>query len=601
MALKQFFKELKKRNVYRVAITYAVVAWLILQIVSVVSPIIEAPAWVAKVALILLLVGFPIALILAWAYEMSPSGMVRTSSKNADENPYSGSKKKPLTSNLIIGALLVVIACQFVYNKFWNNSTQNEGIATENLNTAKSDDLISLAALPFSNISQEQEIDYLGFALVDQVISSLSYLQNVAVRPSSSIRKYSNQTAEPNQVSEALSVQYILMGHYIKNEDSLRLNLELIDVLENSILWRGSVQEQMENIFKLQDAVAEKVIDGLKIQFSPEERNRMVIDAPENPLAYEYFLKALALPQSVDGNRLAIGLLEKAAELDSNYSPIFAKLGNRVHNNASYSILDTKYKEVNKALGIQQKALSLNPEDLNALTYTSLIYTEINELEKALGVSKQILKINPNSPYGHFALGYVYRYAGMIDSSIALMEKAVSIDPKNVQFRSIGTTYSIAGKYDKAIKSLILEDGSGFKESMKGLTYIRMNELKLAEVEFNKVIQIDPDGTLGNWCRPMLAYSQGIKWNEELRNKTIEIGKIIEDPEAIFNWSIVYILHDEHEEFLKLYEKAVDLGFFPYPVFETDPILDPLRDNIEFQRITLKAKAKHEAFKEKYF
>ena len=462
-------------------------------------------------------------------------------------------------------------------------------------------EMISLAALPFSNISRDAEIDFLGFAMVDQVISSLSYLQNIVIRPSSSIRKYNKEMADPHEVAKELSVQYILTGTYGKNADSVRFNLQLIDIRGNKVLWTVSVQEEMKDIFKLQDVVAQKVIDGLEIEFLQDERKRMVKDAPDDPLAYEYYLKSLSAPYSVAGNELAIGLLRKSIDLDSTYAPTFAELGNRLHLKSNFTIMDKRSTEIQKAINYLEKALQINEESLISLSYLSMMNTEINELEKAHTISRRILEINPNSAVGHFALGYIYRYTGMINEAATEMAKAVSIDPKTIKFRSIITTYSMVGRYEEALEFQYYNDGSGFSESWRGITYIRMDSFDQARHEFRKVLEIDSESTLGKWCGLMLSYVNGKIWNDEMKRETLAIEHTIEDPESIYYWSLINIMNQDYDGFLSLYEKAIDLGYYPYPAFQFDPILNPMRENIEFQRITQKAKRKHEEFKKRHF
>ena len=137
MNFNQFFKELKRRSVYKVAVTYAIVAWFLLQLVSTISPMINVPDSIGKTVLILLIVGFPLALIVAWAFEMSPEGMIRTTSEAASENPLPDHKRKPLTSNLLIGVLLMIIAGQFIYNKYFDSGKDVANIEK------------SIAVLPF--------------------------------------------------------------------------------------------------------------------------------------------------------------------------------------------------------------------------------------------------------------------------------------------------------------------------------------------------------------------------------------------------------------------------------------------------------------------
>jgi adenylate cyclase len=130
MNLKKYIEELKRRNVFKVAITYGITAWILLQIVETVAPIINAPDWLLKVVFVLLIIGLPIALISAWAFEMSPKGIIRTESVDAKENPFSPKKKKPFTSKLLIGALIIVVIGQFVYNQFWPNLETGLGGST---------------------------------------------------------------------------------------------------------------------------------------------------------------------------------------------------------------------------------------------------------------------------------------------------------------------------------------------------------------------------------------------------------------------------------------------------------------------------------------
>ncbi len=517
-----------------------------------------------------------------------------------DRNKLKGKfeEKRFIVSNPIFKVLLALVLILLIFFLGKQLIPKN---SKHGMNDTPSFEMVSLAALPFSNISNDTEIDFLGYAMVDQVISSLSYLQNIAIRPSSSIRKYSNDITDPHEVAEELSVQYVLMGTYGNYADSLRLNLQLIDIVGNKVLWTGTVQEEMNDIFKLQDIVAKKVIDGLEIEFFQDERKRMVKDAPDNPLAYEYYLKSISAPYSVEGNQLAIGLLKKAMGLDSTYAPIFAELGNRLHFAANYTIMDTRYTEIERAIHYLEKALEINNESLPALGFLSTLNTELNELDKALTISRRILEINPNNALGHFSLGYIYRYVGMINEAAVEMAKAVSIDPKDSQFRSIALTYNMTGQYDDALKSLYHDDGSGFTESWRGMTYIRMNSFDKARPELQKALDIDPESTLGKWCRPMLSYVNGEIWNDKMKHETLAIQETIEDPEAIYLWSLLNVMHQDYDGFLSLYEKAIDLGYYPYPSFLIDPLLDPMRDNIEFQRITQKAKRKHEAFKERHF
>ena len=495
---------------------------------------------------------------------------------------------KPMMVGIIVILVLIVGAQQVFLS-----SKDSTGIPT----TA---DAITLAAIPFSNVSQEAGIDFLGFALVDQVISSLSYLKNVAVRPSSSIRQYDAETVLPQEIGEALDVRFVLMGHYVKNGNAVRLNMELIDVNENRVLWTGSVQEDISDVFKLQDIVAQKVIEGLEIQFSQDERNRMVKDVPNDPLAYEYYLKSLDLPYSVDGSHLAVEMLKKAAELDSNFAPVFYEIGNRTQQLAAYAPIEDRSTYMDRAIDALEYAVELNDGFLNALGTLSLIRTELNQQDEALYLARRMISLNPNNAAGHFALGYVYRYAGMLDEAVNEMEIAVRLDPKDRLFRSIGITYNIAGQYKQAIASLKgYADGSGFAENWIGVSYMKMGDYEDARIWITQAWETDSVGSFGLFAGARLAFLDGN--SKDWINRIRQLAQTVVDSEALYLWAVLSVMLEDNQQGLYMLNKAVDQGYYPYRAFVINPFLDPVRDDPEFQRIVEKAKIKHEAFRAKHF
>ncbi|MCH7680891.1 protein kinase, partial [candidate division KSB1 bacterium] len=311
-----------------------------------------------------------------------------------------------------------------------------------------------LAVLPFTNIRQDPETDFLGFALADQIIGSLSYLKNILVRPSSSIRRYQDQTLDRQTAGADLKVDIILTGNYLKEANTIRLNIELVDVDANEMLWREAIEVEYENAFALQDIVSEKVIERLKLQFSQDERARMRSDVSQNPLAYEYYLRSISYPSTTAGDLLAIEMLTNSIQLDSSYAPAFSELGFRRQRHGNYGLAGAQ--EISKAEQAYQHALSLNDELLDVLSHLSGLYTEMGRTEKAVELARRMFTINPNSAQAHFSLGYVYRYAGMLEESEKMFDRALAIDPGNRRFRSAGITYACLGKYDIAVPAFNL-------------------------------------------------------------------------------------------------------------------------------------------------
>jgi tetratricopeptide (TPR) repeat protein len=340
------------------------------------------------------------------------------------------------------------------------------------------------------------------------------------------------------------------------------------------------------------------VIDGLKTQFLQNERRRIQTDVPQNPLAYEYYLRSISYPLSNEGDQLAIEMLKKSIELDPNYAPAYGQLGKRIHRLAQYGLLDPE--ETQRAENYYLKALSLNEELLSALGDLAILYTDTARTEKAVELTRRMVDINPNNANAHFSLGYIYRYAGMLNESMQEMEKAVTIDPKNPGFRSILITYRFAGEYEKAFETSKIYKESAFILGHVGATLFQQGNQNQAVECFDRVIDMEPDGLLSLWVTGIKAFIEGnIEEGLTAARKFEQIN--IADAEAWYHFAENYGLLGDKDGCVRTLQRAVDGGFFNYPFMLTDSFLDSVRDDLEFQRILKMAKAKHEAFKKRFF
>jgi len=358
--------------------------------------------------MLILGIVFPFWLIFAWVYEITPEGLKKT--ENIDPKTSILPQTNNRLNKVIIASLSIVVVF-LLANQFWNTSADR----VDNIDSDKKGTSL-IAVLPFFNTKPDPDTDYLGFAIADQIIGDLVYLKNITVRPSGSIRKYVKQTIDPIIVGDDLKVDYVLIGNYLKQANIIRLNVELIKVNTNEMIWREPIEVDYHDAFELQDIVAQKVVEGLNVQFTQKELNRIGKDIPDNPLAYEYYLRSISYPITIEGDQLAIEMLNKSVELDSNYAPAYAQLGTRIHTLAQYKLLNPE--ETKRAEDSFIKALSLNEELIYALANLAQIYTETARTEKAVENIRQILEINPNYGEAHFSLGYSYRYAGMNNEAI---------------------------------------------------------------------------------------------------------------------------------------------------------------------------------------
>ena len=459
----------------------------------------------------------------------------------------------------------------------------------------------ALAILPFRNLKQDAESDFLGFSLADAIITKLGYVSELTVRPSSYVDKYRNQTIDPQKVAADLNVNTLLTGGFIKEGDDLRITAQLVDVGTNEILWRDTLDMKYERLLTVQDRVAQEIIKGLQLKLTPAEANRLNLDVPQNPLAYEYYLRGVDL-YSQNQFPMAIEMLEKSIALDQNHALAWAHLGTAYAAAASFRFGGREY--YTKALAAYQKALSLNPEQIEARIFTANTYTDTNRVEEAVPLLREALKTNPNYAPAHWELGYAYRFAGVLKESIAEGERAREIDPEVKLNSSAFNSYLYNGEYEKFLRSLPAREDSAFILFYRGFGNFYLKNRERAAADFNRAYELDPtlfQAQVGK----ALSYAiegqnqKGLTLLHETEQKVLEHG--VSDAEGIYKVAQAYAVLGDKASALRVLKLSIEGGFFCYPYFTSDPLLENLRGEAEYAKLMEQARKRHEEFKQKFF
>jgi DNA-binding winged helix-turn-helix (wHTH) protein/TolB-like protein len=308
-----------------------------------------------------------------------------------------------------------------------------------------------LAILPFQNLKPNPNSDFLGFSLADAIITKLGYVSALNVRPSSSVQKYRDQAIDPQKVATELNVDTLLTGTFIREGDELRITSQLIDVRTQNILWRDTFDLKYDKLRTVQDSVAQQIINGLKLHLTPSEAERMRPDAPIDPLGYEYYLRGVDL-YSRGEFLMAIEMLEKSTEIDPNYALTWAQLGRAYNASASFQFGGRDH--YHKAQVAFEKALALQPVQIEARIYMANLLTDTGRVEQAVPLLRDALKANPNQAEVHWELGYAYRFAGMLVESVEQCERARALDPEVKLNTSAFNAYLYLGQYDRFLESL---------------------------------------------------------------------------------------------------------------------------------------------------
>src|SRR5256714_1552944 len=448
---RNFFAELKRRNVYKVAVAYAVVAWLLIQAASILLPTFEAPSWVMKVFVVIVAAGFILALVLAWAFEATPEGIKRT--EEVDLSGHPAPKKHAWIYVVVIGAAISV-ALFFLgrYTAAPRQDAKPTQTATTALPSAK-----SIAVLPFENLSSDKENAYFADGIQDEILTKLATIADLKVISRTSTAKYKSKPDNLKTVSQELGVTKILEGSVQRSGDKVRINVQLIDALADSHLWAKSYDGDAKDIFGVESEVSQQVADALRAKLSPEEAKTLAKAPTQNPDAYDLFLRAEADKRvahaalTAEAFERAVGLYTQALLRDPSFALAAARMAEaRLWKHWFVAPLDgAELADVRSTI---DRSLSVAP-DLPAahVALGTFYYWGQRDYEKAIAEYGRALQLQPNNADALKFRGYIYRRQGEWEQSTASLNKSAELDPLDVSvWENIAGTYLTLREWDEA-------------------------------------------------------------------------------------------------------------------------------------------------------
>jgi serine/threonine-protein kinase len=458
----------------------------------------------------------------------------------------------------------------------------------------------SLAILPFRNLKQDPETDFLGFSLADAIITKLGYVNALTIRPSSSIDKYRNQIIDPKKVAADLDVDTLLTGSFIKDGDDLRITAQLIDVRPDKILWREAIDVKYDKLLTVQDRVSQEIIKELELNLSPREAENLKPEKKISTAAYEYYLRGIDL-YSLNEFRAAIEMLEKSTAIEPNYAPSWAHLGRAYTTNASLQFGGRE--DYGKAQVDYEKAIALNPALVEPRIYMANLLTDTGRVEQAVPLLRSVLQDSPNNAEAHWELGYAYRFAGMLKESVAECEKARQIDPLVKINSSAMNSYLYLGEYEKFLRSLPAND-SVYINFYRGFGEYYLNNRDQAAQQFDRAFEKDPSLLPANVGKALSRSIRrdnagGLKLLQQTESKIEDRG--VSDAEGIYKVAQAYAVLGDKVSALHMLRLSIESGFFCYPYFVRDPLLQSLHAAPEFQTLMSQALHRHQQFKSAFF
>ncbi|MFL6513766.1 MAG: TPR end-of-group domain-containing protein [Chthoniobacterales bacterium] len=437
--MSSFFEEVQRRKVYRVAVAYVVAAGFIIQIGSAVFPAWDLPNWTFRLVVVLLLIGFPIALILAWAYDITPQGI-----KVTPTVPAATHRRRNLA---LLGATGVVISAA-------------AGFFLLPPAVAHKVDK-SIAVLPFENLSEEKENAFFADGIQDDLLTNLSKIGDLKVISRTSVMSYRGKSANVREIGKALGVSTILEGSVRREGNKVRVNVQLINTANDEHIWASNYDRDLTDVFAIQTDLAHEIADALQAKLSPSEKAQLERKPTQNPEAYLAFMQAHEIMNRPDKLRTdslkAEELLERATQLDPNFAMAFAHLGGI--NNWIFHSYDPTPARRQKAKAAIDRAFELQPDCPDAHLargfFNYYCETDDEHYQRALDQLAIAQRGIPNDSEVYLAIGAIQRRQGKWTESTQNLEKAAALDPKNAWVvQNLAFNYIANKDYETADKIL---------------------------------------------------------------------------------------------------------------------------------------------------
>jgi len=442
--MTSFFGELRRRNVVRVAVAYAIVGWILVEVSSTVLPIFEAPDWIVQVFTFFVILGFPLALILSWAYEITPEGIKLERDVAAGESITHVTGRK--LDFAIIGALVLALGF-VVYNYVLVDGEQAAGVLPN-----------SVAVIPFENVSPNPDDAYYATGIHDEILNQLAKLSALNVIARTSMQQYANTEKSIPEIARELNVETVMEGSVRYSGGRIRITAQLNDGVTGAHLWSETYTRDFDDIFEIESDVAMNVANALEAEFSLEEQASIEQAITSSTEAYELYLRANSFipnPIFVSPDELtrARALLDQAIELDPNFATAFVRRSGLYRGTGSGNLrrqdlataveLDSSLALAHALIGDEymgafrgsearqsfDRGREFGPNDPDVFSRYGFFLSVVGEYEEALHFAQRAVELDPRNPFFLEHLADVHLLSGDDERAIAALQEAIAVDP----------------------------------------------------------------------------------------------------------------------------------------------------------------------------
>jgi TolB-like protein/cytochrome c-type biogenesis protein CcmH/NrfG len=488
-----FFAELRRRNVYKVAVAYAVVSWLLIQVATQVFPFFEIPNWAVRLVVLLLILGFPVALILSWAFEITPEGIKRESEVEGDKSVTAHTGRKIVGITIVLAALAAgLLAFQLLRSKSPNGSA----IPPASQSSPAEIPAKSIAVLPFDNLSDDKSNAYFAEGIQDEILTRLSKIAALKVISRTSTQKYKSAPDNLREVGKQLGVANLLEGSVQKIANAVHVNVQLIRVATDEHLWAESYNRKLDDVFGVEGEVASAIADQLNAKLSGTEQKAVTDKPTQNTAAYDAYLRGLAIEHSqysYDAYQQAARAYTEAVQLDPNFAFAWARLA-VLRSFLFFNGVDANTNTAAAVKDAADRAMALAPQAGESwIAQGAYRYRVLRDFEGAVNAYKQAQIRLPNNSYLLQNLAFVQRRLGLWQEAEATFKKALELDPRDFQLLGSigGEFYAYLRRFDDARaaldRALAISPDSASTRASKAVTFQSEGRLDEAAQELARI------------------------------------------------------------------------------------------------------------------
>jgi len=572
-----FFDELKRRNVYKVAVVYAVVSWLLIQIATQVFPFFEVPNWAIRLVVLLLIIGFPIVLIIAWAFEATPEGIKRTEAADAAGQRSRGGAWIYV---VLIGAALSVGLF------FVGRYTAGHGTSQVHEVTTASPGK-SIAVLPLINESGDPKDEYFSDGLSEELIAALAQISGLKVIGRSSSFQFKERKEEPKTIGEKLGVSTLLDGTVRKQGDRVRIVAELVNAADGIQLWTRTFDRELKDIFAVQEEIARAVAESLKVTLLGSQDRPAQRGTPSNVEAHNAYLQGQFHFQrrNLEDYRKAVGFFDQAIRLDPDYALAYAE---RSESWTFIGDLTAEHEPAwSKARSDAEKAVAVAPDLAEAHAALGWVRFFVDwKFTEGLSELKRAKELSPGNPTANDLLARVILYLGRLDEAERQARYAVELDPLSVIAQgNLARVLLFAGKLDEADaaarKAAELQPASASSHRWQVVIAVLRGDGETALRE----AQLEPDE---GYRRFELALAQQIRGDRQAADAALADLIANGRDQLAYQIAEVYAVRGETDKAFEWLQIAFDDHDTGTLTLLVDPLLRGLRDDPRYKSLLIK-------------